>query len=84
MDTNLNATVELEKRTFILEHNPNCPSPYMVRLIAPGNGFLDKKLPDKTRDILGWGQSFEDAAGAALHKLQEAWAELTEKANKPV
>lgn len=63
---------EILKRTFVVQHNPNCPSPWLVRL--PGKGlYIDLKpyssltMPkDRTGDILGFGQSFEEASNAAL------------------
>jgi hypothetical protein len=62
----------LEKMTFAVQHNPNCPSPWLVRL--PGKGPLDLKhygdpfglTKSETGDILGFGKTFEEAASAAL------------------
>jgi len=61
--------------TFAVQHNPNCPSPWLVRL--PGKSAIidmkpyfafGAKAEDLTGDILGFGQTFEDAADAALEK----------------
>lgn len=63
---------ELCQLTFAVQHNPNCPSPWLVRL--PGKGPIDM-LPygdplhlvkHQTGDILGFGKSFDEAARAAL------------------
>jgi hypothetical protein len=64
---------ELLKWTFAVQHNPNCPSPYLVRL--PGkSGIIDMKpygdgvgfVRHQTGDILGFGKTFAEAARAAL------------------
>ena len=34
---------EMSKLTYAVQHNPNCPMPFLVRLIAPGSGLLDLK-----------------------------------------
>jgi len=71
MTTNFTMT-ELEKLTFVVEHNPKGPDPYLVRLIAPGEAFLDKAPPGSTGDILGYGNSLEEAGASALRKLEMA------------
>jgi len=64
---------ELLKLTFAIQHNPNCPSPWLVRL--PGkSGAIDMKpygdplglVRHQTGDILGFGKTLEEAARAAL------------------
>lgn len=69
---------ELTKLTFAVQHNPNCPSPWLVRL--PGNGPIDM-LPygdplglvrHQTGDILGFGKTFGEAARAALSTAPES------------
>lgn len=65
---------ELCKRTFAVQHNPNCPSPFLVRL--PGkSGLIDMnpygdvlgRSRNTTGDVLGFGKSLQEAALAALH-----------------
>ena len=69
----------LLKQTFAIQYNPNCPSPFLVRLVRPGTGGLDykqhmsfqhsgdEKLTESvTHDILGYGQTIEEAAKVAL------------------
>jgi len=72
------AIAELSKLTFVVQHNPNCPSPWLVRL--PGKGPIDM-LPygdglgivaHQTGDFLGFGKTFEEAARAALAKGGDA------------
>lgn len=63
----------LRGHTFVVQHNPNCPSPWLVRL--PGkSGRIDLKpyghtfppVKHETDDILGFGKTLDDAARAAL------------------
>jgi len=68
----MNADHPIMKLTFAVQHNPNCPSPWLVRL--PGDRlYIDLKPyssltePDeRTGDILGFGKTFSEAADAAL------------------
>lgn len=63
---------ELCRLTFAVQHNPNCPSPWLVRL--PGKGPIDmlpygdplRLVKHQTGDVLGFGKSFDEAARAAL------------------
>jgi len=59
--------------TFAAQHNPNCPSPWLVRM--PGKSAIIDMKPrgvfggskaDLTDDILGYGKTFEEAADSAL------------------
>jgi hypothetical protein len=68
---------EILSRTFAVQHNPNCPSPWLVRL--PGASlFIDLKAyssltdpSERTGDILGFGKTFEEAADAALNQSNQ-------------
>lgn len=58
----------LSKLTFAIQHNPNCPSPWLVRLHGKGQPFIDLKpysrfttAEDFTKDVLGFGKTLEDA-----------------------
>jgi len=62
----------LSDQTYMLEHNPNCPSPYLIRLIGKGAGRIDREPPEKTRDILGYGKTLDAAVSAALHAKDTA------------
>lgn len=60
----------LAAETFAVQHCPNCPKPYLVRLIARGRGLLDLKPycgdpSNITRDVLGFGLTLQEAAEAA-------------------
>ena len=63
----------LEQRTFAIQHNPNCPAPWLVRL--PGkSGRIDMKshadqlgfVKHVTGDFLGFGKTLDEAADRAL------------------
>lgn len=67
------AISEIQTRTFVVQHNPNCPDPWLVRL--PGKtGVIDMKhygdifgrSRNETGDVLGFGKTFDAAARAAL------------------
>lgn len=62
---------ELEKVTYVIEYSPNCPMKYLVRLVAPGTGCIDKLPPDLTRDALGYGRTLEEAAMEAFRKVED-------------
>ncbi len=54
----------LTQSTYVVEHNPNCLSPFLVRL--PGKkGYIDK-MNSGTADICGYGRTLVDAAGQAF------------------
>lgn len=59
----------LEQQTYVIEYNPNCHKPYLVRLVAPGTGYIDKLPPRKTKDILGYGRTLKEAASRAFRRL---------------
>ncbi|MBT6691080.1 hypothetical protein HOB10_01960 [Candidatus Parcubacteria bacterium] len=61
-------TRKLRDITYSVHHSPNCPSPFQVRLIGHGMAILDNLHRRSTKDILGYGQSIEDAARDAWHK----------------
>lgn len=56
--------VEMVNRTFVIEHNPNCPKSYLVRL--PHHGEIDKKVMSDTQDNYGYGNSPNEAYADAL------------------
>lgn len=52
----------LLQKTFAVQHNPNCPSMFCVRLVGRGTGSLDYEIPSVTKDALGYGKTIEEAA----------------------
>lgn len=61
---------DFSQYTYVTEHSPNCQSPYMVRMVGRVNGkaVIDKLPPDESKDAIGYGQTFEEAATSALEK----------------
>lgn len=57
---------EIEKYTFAVRHNPNCPSPFEVRLVGKGRGRIN--YDDK--DIVGFGKTFDEAAENVMKQKQ--------------
>src|SRR5262245_14362699 len=51
----------LAGETFQVEHNPNCPSPYKVRLVQWGRGRID----GTDQDAIGHGKTLTEAADKA-------------------
>lgn len=69
---------ELCKLTFAIQHNPNCPAKFLIRL--PGkSGRIDMKpyadrlgfIRHQTGDILGFGKTLHEAASIALLRAKE-------------
>lgn len=69
---------DLHKLTFAVQHNPNCPSPFLVRLVGHGRAVIDLKpyagfclhRSTLTNDILGFGKTLEEAAEAAMAQIR--------------
>lgn len=59
---------KLNKLTYVVQHNPNCPSPFLVRLCGHSVPSIDLRPYEETRDILGFGKTLEEAAASALSK----------------
>jgi len=77
----MEALERLNKETYVVQHNPNCPSPFLVRLVGPESGIIDMKYYDETKDILGFGKTLEEAAHAAF-VIQNQYASCTKVARK--
>lgn len=59
----------MAKQTYRTEHSPNCPSPYLVRIV--GCGILDGLPKGQTNDIIGYGRTFVEAASKALREKED-------------
>lgn len=55
---------EMVNKTFVIEHNPNCPKNYLVRL--PHHGEIDKKPKSETQDNFGYGNTPNEAYADAM------------------
>ncbi len=61
----------LLKETFAIQYNPNCPKPFLVRLVGKNRGSLDMKQyvfkdEEMTADAIGFGSTPSEAAKNAL------------------
>ena len=63
---------DISELTYVVEHNPNCPSPFLVRLPGPKQAVIDKKYYSETKDTLGFGKTFHAAAAAAIKAKEQA------------
>lgn len=61
---------ELNRYTYVVQHNPNCPSPFLVRLCG-SSIVIDYKPPGETADVLGYGKTFGEAAKSALDECKK-------------
>ena len=61
---------ELLEKTFVIEYNPNCPSPWLVRLNGR-SAIIDKKPYHRTNDRLGFGKTVEEAYKDAIARTFE-------------
>jgi hypothetical protein len=58
---------KMAELTHVVEYNPNCHKRFKVRLC--GSHYRIDFLPDRaSKDVIGYGDTFEEAAGAALSK----------------
>jgi len=48
---------EMGERTFSVHRHVNCPKPYCVKLIRPGDGQLDTIPGAFSKDCLGFGMT---------------------------
>jgi hypothetical protein len=62
----------LRQFTYVTQHSPNCPSPFLVRLVGAGVGRLDLLQTDDTKDIRGYGKTEKSAARKALALKRKA------------
>lgn len=55
--------------THVIQYSPNCPSPYLVRIVGKGAAALDNRLNignTPTTDCCGYGKTLERAARQAI------------------
>ena len=64
----MNTEDRLKHTTYVVEHNPNCPSPFMIRLVGNIGGVVDKLPPSKTNDLIAYGETLLVAAEHAFAK----------------
>lgn len=76
----------LSNVTYSLHHNPNCSSPYLIRLIGKDQGCLDF-LPyvtffgeEVTKDTLCFGKTLSEVVEEAIKTLeikQDHWRHVS-------
>jgi hypothetical protein len=64
----------LSVHAYIHEYSPTCNKKHLVRMIAAGQGVLDRRYygdgrfcKRETKDICGFGNTFGEAAAEALY-----------------
>jgi len=68
----MDVMTRLRQFTYAIQHSPNCPSPFLVRLVGPGTCMLDLLQSDDTKDIRGYGKTERMAARKALALKRKA------------
>ena len=61
---------KLHIHAFVLEHNPNCKSPFLIRLSGFGKGHIVSKSIEETGDVVGCGETLEEAAKSAISQRE--------------
>jgi len=59
---------KLNSVTFSVHHVPNCSDPFQVRLVGRSLGYIDNLQNSTSKDIIGHGQTMEEAAKEAWQK----------------
>ncbi len=77
---------KLSELTYEIQHNPNCRSPFLLRLPGP-KGILDH-LPYRgsdnlTQDILGFGKTLAEALEKALETREKIKEESKKRRGIP-
>lgn len=60
----------LNALTYQIEHGPNDPAPFLLRIVTPGRGSLDGLPTHETRDIFAYGKTLEEAASKVFMALE--------------
>ena len=63
---------KIRQFTYVIQHSPHCPDPFLVRLVGSGMSRLDLLQSDDTRDIRGYGKTERMAAHKALALKRKA------------
>jgi len=79
----LEALEVMSKYCYAVQYNPNCPSPYLVRMGGKGAGYIDCIFPySASSDIFGFGKSFAEASHMALEQYKNIRNEIVIERNK--
>ena len=60
----------LDGLTYLIEHSPGNPSPFLLRIVTPGMGSLDKLPTHETRDIFAYGKTLEESVSQVFMALE--------------
>ncbi len=73
----LEALEVMSEYCYAVQYNPNCPSPYLVRMGGRGAGYIDCVLPySASSDVLGFGKTFAEASHMALEQYKNIKGEV--------
>jgi hypothetical protein len=61
-----NTRALMNRLTYVTEHAPRCPMPYLVRMAGYGKGLTDKRPLSETADAYGYGLTEEEAFQGAM------------------
>jgi len=53
---------KIKTQTFSMFYNPTCAKPYLIHLVNEDKLGLDNLNAVETKDVLGYGQTMEEAA----------------------
>ncbi|HEY5220639.1 MAG TPA: hypothetical protein VIJ29_00605 [Candidatus Paceibacterota bacterium] len=68
----MDVMTRLRQFTYATQHSPNCPDPFLVRLVGPGTAMLDLLSRRETKDICGYGKTERMAARTAMALKRKA------------
>lgn len=63
----------LKALSYQVKHEPGQPEHFEFRLASIGSGKIDGLQPHLSKDIITYGETFEQAAEEALKERQYAW-----------
>ena len=65
----IDAIEKLGNLTYAIEHNPNRPSKFLVRIVTLGTGGLDGLPTCETGDTFAYGATLDEAVDRVLDAL---------------
>jgi hypothetical protein len=60
--------IDMSQHTYMVRHNPNCPSPFEVRTC--GGAFMI--APNEPRNFISYGRTLDEAMAKARAKIEDA------------
>ncbi|HUY05261.1 MAG TPA: hypothetical protein VMV62_00895 [Candidatus Paceibacterota bacterium] len=65
----MDAIEKLGNLTYAIEHNRNCPSKFLVRIVTVSTGGLDMLPTRETGDTFAYGATLDEAVDRVLGAL---------------